>query len=167
MNEPFFWSSVIVICVIALGILIYLRVRQAPKKHESGESVAVRRPAAKRPQPDDGMSQLSRSVSQLPTSTFIMSGYALGIAAGVARFFWFRIFDALFSSKDAVISADLHAIKPLINITMYVVPTTLAFLAIGFFIVGHFMLLARLSDDALLFVQRWRQARREGQCQKN
>lgn len=169
MSELFFWPSVFVICVIALGILICLQVRLPSWKQQvcevktGSEPVPAEKQTIKRTLLREDWFEIKRALSEIRINNFMLSGYALLIASVVAGWYWGRLFDVLFPGKNTDFSADLHQIKPLINITMYAVPTTLTFLAVGFLVVGHVMLLIHFSCDTCRYIQR----RREGQCKKD
>jgi hypothetical protein len=69
-------------------------------------------------------------------TVLILVGLALFIAGGLSTFAWQRIFDGMFPAGSLTRNAEMLAIKPLINIVMYVMPFAFYFMAVGMLIVG-------------------------------
>lgn len=77
----------------------------------------------------------------------LTTGCAILVAALLADLFWGRMFEAIYGVSVAdpgvagretnpLVMAEYAALKPMLNLIMYVVPTTLGFIGAGFFLTG-------------------------------
>ncbi|EBY6939024.1 hypothetical protein ACXA28_004206 [Salmonella enterica subsp. enterica serovar Chester] len=81
------------------------------------------------------------------SAVLLATGCAILVAALLAGLFWGQMFEAVYGASatdpgvagretDPAMVAEYAALKPLLNLTLYVVPTTLGFTGAGLFLTG-------------------------------
>ena len=101
-------------------------------------------------------------------AVLLATGCAILVAALLADLFWGQMFEAVYGTSatnpgeagretDPAMVAEYAALKPLLNLTLYVVPTTLGFTGAGLFLTGAGLAAADALADRW---QAWRQKRR-------
>ncbi|EBS4817066.1 hypothetical protein DEN29_18500 [Salmonella enterica subsp. enterica serovar Javiana] len=102
------------------------------------------------------------------STVLLVTGCAILVAALLADMFWWQMFETLYGATaedlgvagretDPQMLAEYATLKPLINLTMYIIPTTLGFTGAGLFLTGTGI---AVVDALAERWQAWRRARR-------
>lgn len=102
------------------------------------------------------------------SAVLLATGCAILVAALLADLFWGQMFETVYGSSstdpgvagretDPQMLAEYATLKPLINLTMYIIPTTLGFTGAGLFLTGTGI---AVVDALAERWQAWRRARR-------
>ena len=120
------------------------------------DSAMTQRRIAERRQRDNEFTVRVAFVFILLSGVFLVAGW-------VSKYFWESVFHLMYETGGFADKAtevadiqDYQALKPLVNLTMYVIPDTLVSICIGFFLVG---LLFIAVEGLSVLLERYQQRR--------